>query len=493
MSADDSGSDLGGFAPTTPLPHPKRKRANAKPNSRTAEPGPSSKPSKPVARKRATNKRFSPPDNDSEVQEIVPSPKKQFFPDVVDEDDDGIQLVEPSEGRKRQGGFTPQATVTNGKSAAKGKARVRGVASKVAKKDSPPQAEAIDVDAVDEDENMDVDVNETSRETIRPVHTAQEGRTTDRATREESRIAEKLRRAEEQVRLLAEKLEETQRIRETEAEKLMKAKDEQFHAQLRAQGTLIESLTSQLAQKETLASTGRGSILHMITREAADEEKRNLEKEMIRLKEALHKKEEELKEKDRRITELNAIEKELRFELRAEIERAKNLTDKSLRTPQAAPKSRVGGATPFEDPKNAQVIRFYEDVTNLLVVNMKHQPGQRLGSDEWILTCFYTYSEDDMSPSVQQKSIAFTLHTSRGSPTDGPESDSNEESIHYIPQNLDKEPQDFVDKLGFLNQPFKFSRRQLSLFLRTMYDNLKDALSGDGDSDQGDEVEVLEK
>lgn len=96
-------------------------------------------------------------------------------------------------------------------------------------------------------------------------------------------------------------------------------------------------------------------------------------------------------------------ENELRYELKAEIERSRVLSDKSVRTPQAVARSRLAG----EDPKNAEVIRLYEDLTDLLVPNMKHQISHGPGADEWIFKCIYTYLEDDMSNSALQKSMVY--------------------------------------------------------------------------------------
>ncbi len=281
-------------------------------------------------------------------------------------------------------------------------------------------------------------------------------------------------------------------------------------------------MTSQIAQKETLAQRGKHSILHLITREAADEEQRKLVQDVAQLRKVLAEKDQALHEKDNQTAELRQIgkialrmvgdmvidpllENELRFELKAEIERSKALADKSIRTPQA-PRSRMAGAA-FEDPKNTEVIRFYEDLTNLLVTSMKHQASHRPGADEWILKCIYTYSEDDTATDALQKSmfyqkqrfhciygycigVAFTLRNTFPSKSD-PDSDPNEQSIHYTPDDLDKEPPDFVDKLGFLNQPFTFSRQQLSLFLRTLNDNIKEALASE-DEDE-DEVQIIEQ
>lgn len=55
------------------------------------------------------------------------------------------------------------------------------------------------------------------------------------------------------------------------------------------------------------------------------------------------------------------------------------------------------------------------------------------------------------------------------------------ENVHYYPMNLDREKPEFVDNLGFLNKPFSFPKTQLSLFVRTLYDNLNNATEEDDD------------
>jgi hypothetical protein len=88
-----------------------------------------------------------------------------------------------------------------------------------------------------------------------------------------------------------------------------------------------------------------------------------------------------------------------RYELNAEIERSKALASKAVRTqpPGSATRGRVRGGGIFgtDDPKNAAVIQFYEDLTNLLVPNLKFEPGKYLGLDEMCFTCIYTYMDLD--------------------------------------------------------------------------------------------------
>jgi hypothetical protein len=191
-----------------------------------------------------------------------------------------------------------------------------------------------------------------------------------------------------------------------------------------AQELLIKELTSQLSRKERLTRTGKTSVLNLITREAADEEQRNIEKEVTLWKRLAEEKELSIGLRDERITELEqkgswslkfpilwlnfAIERQLAYELNLEIERSKELAIKVSRKAPAAARDRPGGA---DDPKHAEVIRFYEDLTNLLVCSMKLQKANRFNLDEWVLSCIYSY-EANSDPNVK-KSVYIILFVRR--------------------------------------------------------------------------------
>ena len=51
----------------------------------------------------------------------------------------------------------------------------------------------------------------------------------------------------------------------------------------------------------------------------------------------------------------------------------------------------VNGLSSTDDLKVGEIIKFYEDLTNLIVPNMKLQKGKYLGTDEWLLNCVYSY------------------------------------------------------------------------------------------------------
>ena len=199
----------------------------------------------------------------------------------------------------------------------------------------------------------------------------------------------------------------------------------------------------------------------------------------------------------------------MKLELNAEIERSKELAAKSSRNPPSALRGRPAGA---DDPKHAAVIRFYEDLTNLLVCNIKLQRGRYFGLDEWLLSCVFTYTDTDNDTPSTQKSefmhsvllrvnvmhllagLNFTLRCYHEIADPLEPVESHEQlvpSINYIPLELNKEPLDFVEKLGFLGAPFTFGRDQLPLFLRTLHTNMGDATKGDGE-DEDSSIQILE-
>ena len=75
-------------------------------------------------------------------------------------------------------------------------------------------------------------------------------------------------------------------------------------------------------------------------------------------------------------------------DLRAEIERSSALASKTTR-------GRTGHGVLADDPKQVEIIKFYEDLTNLLVPSMKFQPAKNSGLHEWTFTCIYTYLDVD--------------------------------------------------------------------------------------------------
>jgi hypothetical protein len=69
----------------------------------------------------------------------------------------------------------------------------------------------------------------------------------------------------------------------------------------------MDELTKRLSGSQPLARTGKGSVLNLLTRETADEEKRSLEKEIDRLKRLAKEKESVATQRDARMAELEQM------------------------------------------------------------------------------------------------------------------------------------------------------------------------------------------
>lgn len=73
---------------------------------------------------------------------------------------------------------------------------------------------------------------------------------------------------------------------------------------------MTQALTAQLTKKQPLAGTGKSSILHIITREAAEEERHALDKEIVKLKSDLDDATKKISLKDQEIVGLKQTRKD---------------------------------------------------------------------------------------------------------------------------------------------------------------------------------------
>jgi hypothetical protein len=167
----------------------------------------------------------------------------------------------------------------------------------------------------------------------------------------------------------------------------------------------------------------------------------------------------------------------------------------SKTAPPSISKTRNAVGIVGENLKNTEVLRLYEDATNLLITNVRYQKGKYLDYEDCIFTCIYTYrNEDDLPVGKESKSmsapcrrchtlkfvcagLSFTLRLfhdveDRGITT-VTSPDQLCRSVHYIPLALDKESPQFVEQLEFLNEPFTFPRHQMPLFMTQLYDKMQ--------------------
>lgn len=477
--SDDSGEDFGGPGTTAPKVPAKRK-ASRKPTSR-AEAGPSSRPASTAAHKKTSK---APSAEDSDVQ-LIEAPRD--LEDAVDGDEDEDEVVQidpppsqpPRSNRKTATARAASVTV-NGKSTAKGKGKMKDVPPKPAKKNvKPSQVSNID-DLVDDE----MDVDNAAEDVARAINTASghKGHNTQG-------LAEQLRRAEAHIEDLKNQLEELFQVRNTEPEELLKQQQTHHQAQVQALESLIKELNAQITRKEPLLLTSEGSLFNILTREEADKETHNLQQQVKSWKAEVENTNKLLKERDDEIVRLRESEQYLKLELHQEIERGRSIANKVARAPPSASRGRNGGLLGSDDPKHTEVIKVYEDLTNLLVPAIKMQAGKYLDLDEWIFTCIYTYS-DLHGPPNESKSLNFTLRFCDDLMSGESEPVTSKKqlvsTVHYLPLQLDKESPEFVQKLGFLNGAFTFERDQLSLFLRTLYDTMGDTFKN-GSEDSGEE------
>jgi len=202
----------------------------------------------------------------------------------------------------------------------------------------------------------------------------------------------------------------------------------------------------------------------------------------------------------------------------AEIARSKELLartgSKTVPTSSRSHQRRQFGS---EDPKIIEVIKFYEDMSSLLVTNVKFEDIPGSDEQEIVFHCIYTYyemtrSDDDIEGErLHEKSkrnivvktqlcscafagIYFTMRifNGYGGPNGEPMSDDDfvHRRIKYSPLHLDKEAESFVNGLSYMGDSFTFPCSQQGLFLNSLRDRIVDAVKGTGDSE--DDVAILE-
>ncbi|KAG9318584.1 hypothetical protein JVU11DRAFT_676 [Chiua virens] len=302
--------------------------------------------------------------------------------------------------------------------------------------------------------------------------------------KELERWKQKAKDLETQRDALSKQLEELFQIRRTEPEQALEQLQIQYEERAKTQDSLIKELTSQLARVEPLSRTGQAFALHFLTREAADEEKRVVEQDISHLQEVIKSKDSVINEKINRVSELEQLVLDATRERDAEIERSKELLARAA--PKGTPNSRPNAKRPFgtDDPKT-EVIKFYEDMSSLLVTNVKFEHQTNSDEPDVIFHCIYTYYEmtrggvDVEGERTAEKSIVFTMRVFNGFGGPNGEPVSEDDFVHprikYTPLHLDKEPEAFVKGLEFMGDSFTFPCAQQGLFLASLRERIRDA------------------
>jgi len=245
-------------------------------------------------------------------------------------------------------------------------------------------------------------------------------------------------------------LEELFRLRQTEPERLLQEQKSQYEVRLKVYEDTIRELQASLYRADTPAQPETSTSLHFLTRETAEKEKQDIQREVTRLKGIITEKDAALLEKDKEITSLNTELKTLRSDLVKEIENTKALV---ARNPPSVSKQTK------TDPKHALVIRLYEEFTNILITHVKHEQGFHK-EDFLIYTCVLTGNN--------HMSLNFSLKVFDEYEEDTPGHPQLISKVIYTPLELEKESDDFIDQLQFLSKSFTFRQEQMSVFLKTL-------------------------
>ncbi|KAJ7632827.1 hypothetical protein FB45DRAFT_1057849 [Roridomyces roridus] len=382
------------------------------------------------------------------TSKVVPETESEDMPRAQDDsEEDEIVQVDPPKSRKP----------VNGKAvAAKGKGKAPSEAA------SRKQA----VEVIDDDEDEIGPVG-----TARAINNATANNKRDLA-KENERMRRRLQMMEKNIQSVTAQLEEVLRVRETEPEELAKRQAEKYEEQIEAKDLLIKQYEEMLGRQEPLSTNGKSSVLHMVTREKADQEKRSAEDQVTYWKGVADEREKLIREKNTEIENLRQLQRDLEYEVKTERELAQKASSKP---PVSAPRTR--GPNPVlgsEDPKHTQLVSLYEDITNLLITDIKVQESNFFNLEDWTVTCIYTQPDS-------QRSLGFLLRFvwEPTNPDEIPESPEDlEKGTSYTPLNLDKESPHFIDELDFLNTGFAFPRRQLPIFFASLVKLMKAACLG---------------
>ncbi|TFK30103.1 hypothetical protein FA15DRAFT_609201 [Coprinopsis marcescibilis] len=474
MSSD---SDDLGYTSLHKSTNPAKRKTTATGRSEVA--GPSRKPKKSKANKRQKN---APADEtDMEVEEI-------HIEELVESEEEEEVPAERPQGQSRTSKNTGGSGRPGNPSAqTKGKAK----ATAALKKRGRTAAEAVPVDDDNEVEETPMDIaaaynkaansKPVERETQKKasnINNKQLHKENTKLTRDNEKLKEEVKTLKAHFADFKTKYDELFNIRVTEAEALMHESEKQSQARIQAQDTIIENLHNQLAKKEPLlrATAGKKAVVSLLTRDEADTEVQQFKTQITDLKKQLAEAKSVVESKDREIDQLEETTKQIQTELNAEIKRSKDLADRARNHPPSVTRPGAGNSLGTDEPKAARVTRLYEDLTNILISSVKCSSSAIPGKEEWAYTCVYTHS-DPTSPNSETSSLTFRLLFSWDNP--------DHETIHFQPLELDKESPEFIEKLGFLKNPFSFDRRQLSLLVKT----LSETMSESDENNDSDEME----
>ncbi|KAI0341656.1 hypothetical protein BDW22DRAFT_1358489 [Trametopsis cervina] len=463
-----SGDELGGYEAATSAPAKKGPPRGARAAPRTVA-GPS-KPLDPAAAKKGGK---TAQEEDS-TRDVV----------VLSSDEDGQKAAtKDAKGKKKETVVnTKTMPQVNGKGKAKGKAKA-DTSTQAMEIDEPPSA----ADAAP------TRTTKTTRTTVKPISEIPSPPPAKRHKAESALEAEvaRLRRRLDDVAAqrdrLSEQLKEALEIRESEPERLLAEGMAQFEASMQAQQHLLQEQATSLAQLKALPDTRQLHTLQFITRDVAAEESKGLTDKMKKL-------EQNLKEKNAQVTDLEAKNRELDKQLAAEIQMAKEYREKNQLNSKAGANASSRQPNVSTSALDADVIMLYEDLTNFLVTKVVRGPAKFPTLPDLQEKTFYcSYTHMDAKSTGSNPSLRFTLrHLYGRSDEDDPSPPTSRkdlvEKMEYIPLNLENESEEFKKRIDFLTTAFIFERDQMHVFMTTLSDRMARTNDDSEEEDQLDET-----
>ncbi|KAH8827050.1 hypothetical protein DL96DRAFT_1710201 [Flagelloscypha sp. PMI_526] len=394
-------------------------------------------------------------DSDSEIQEL------QAPPPSTTSKSKQISRSKPSSSSQTNGHYATTSVAPSSN------ARGRAKADTSSRRQQTESGTEMDVD----EEIVDKDSSMLDEDSVRP----RTGKASSNSSRSDSdkkvkRLEQRLATLNTQYKKVVKQFKELSDLRQTQVEQNSREMEENYEAQLKAKQSIIDNLLKEVT--DPLYKDDGFSVANLVTREEADQEKKDADIEIESLRQALAEKEQALKEQQTVVAEKEQSVKELQFELKLERDRSSK---------QAAVKNTPGSSQrrddrqrldPVEEPKHAAVLNVYEDLTGLLITHARRVGGTYLDKDEWIYSCVYTPRPDATALNFQLRA-AWDLSPDASEPVT--EVEQLVHTMHYSPLNLQLETPEFVDNLQFLNEAFTFTRDQLGLFLFTLRERLLDA------------------
>lgn len=175
-----------------------------------------------------------------------------------------------------------------------------------------------------------------------------------------------------------------------------------------------------------------------------------------------------------------------------EIEHTKTITARntSREAPSSATRGRPLPSQSRADPwKHGKVIRFYEDITNFVITDVKLENPSVQDNDEIMYDCFFTHASSrkgacpylfsGSTRNMSYTALNFVLRTYWD--VADPDASGDQpivEKVMYTPLQLENESETFVEKLGYLSGSFVFLHDQLLVFVKTIDTKLEEIFVG---------------